>query len=140
MPLTVFHYKAMHFFFFFHFWCCSHCVWRSVVASIFSGAMFSVLSNLASTLQRKKESYLLYLNCLPDAMLLTVFCAFLSQSHRLICAFGLSLCHILVTHTDYTDLYGSLSYCFTHAIKSYVPTRNTIRDSNTLVKVLFFAN
>ena len=101
--------------------------------SFFSGAVLSVLSSFAIALQRKKACYLSFKNGLPDAILLSVFCAFFSQSHRLICLFGLLLWHILVAHTEYADLQGSLGYCFTHTIHLYVPALNTIEDSNTFV-------
>ena len=86
---------------------------------------------------RKKASYLSFKNGLPDAILLSVFCAFLSQKHMLICVFGLLLWLILVSHAEYADLQGSEGYCFTHEIQLYVPAMNTIGNSNTFVKVLF---
>ena len=64
--------------------CCAHCLWGFCVLQY----LYSVFYSFAIILERERESWLLYLNRLPDVhvLWLLVFCCSFSQCHMLVCS------------------------------------------------------
>ena len=48
--------------------------------------MFGHCFDMHKFVSREIESWLLFFNCLPDSLLLLIFCGFSSRSHRFVCS------------------------------------------------------
>ena len=68
------------------------CVW-----SLLSYAIICVLSSFANILMRKRESWLLYFNCIPDVVPLLLACV---SSRMLVCATSECVIVVLPNHSQ----------------------------------------